>query len=267
MKSKYCFRQVKKVAILFKRRIISLKFNLLIKSVSGKIECESHVLVSKRPIYAQVAKICIESFCFYNKDKNVVVHTDLHTHSAMQTHVSGLIKKGRVRVVCDQNDNSTWQEQKIFLICQLVGTKDLFMDADLKWNSKLPSIYGITFFVNEFSLDEHYDFRQFLMCLKTMNRPLGSMKNTSFFTWHGKTPANSEVETLEMVYRSLLIESRLNPELATKLDLVRISEQLALSIWVEQFFQDEVYFLKVSDGLKDGSFVESSYFGATGSRF
>jgi hypothetical protein len=46
----------------------------------------------------------------------------------------------------------------------------------------------------------------------------------------------------------------------------RISEQIALSLLVEKL-NSPIYFLKESDGFKDGSFVESSYFGATGASF
>jgi hypothetical protein len=46
----------------------------------------------------------------------------------------------------------------------------------------------------------------------------------------------------------------------------RISEQLALSLFVEKLGQ-AIYFLKENDGHRDGSFLESSYFGATGSQF
>jgi hypothetical protein len=48
--------------------------------------------------------------------------------------------------------------------------------------------------------------------------------------------------------------------------IIRISEQIALSALVDVKNQ-EVNFLKKVDGYRDGSFVESSYFGATGSAF
>jgi hypothetical protein len=51
---------------------------------------------------------------------------------------------------------------------------------------------------------------------------------------------------------------------STKESLKRVSEQLCLSILVPE---SESNYLKDADSQFDGTFVESSYFGATGTRF
>jgi hypothetical protein len=141
------------------------------------------------------------------------------------------------------------------------------MDADLKWNSSLPVINGLTLFVNEFSLDEHPEFNEFLTSAISGQYKFGSMKNTSFLAWNGIEISSSERTSLLNIYDKIKAESEKYPELSNKLDSIRIAEQLALSIWTERIFPGQIHFLKESDGFRDGSFVESSYFGATGSHF
>ena len=48
--------------------------------------------------------------------------------------------------------------------------------------------------------------------------------------------------------------------------LERLREQIVISL-VSETWDKDIYFLKEKDSHMDGSFVESSYFGATGSTF
>jgi hypothetical protein len=92
------------------------------------------------------------------------------------------------------------------------------------------------------------------------------MKNTSFFTWSGYEPASN------LLTRVLKIEKDIH-EFATATGnfssswMARMSEQLALSLAVEEISELKIDYLKSADGFKDGAFVESSYFGATGATF
>ena len=218
---------------------------------------EAHLLVVKNAIYARVVKVCVETFCFHNRFTRVYIHTDAATDEAVKKCLKKLI----------QTEELTWQEHKLNLICNISGTKSIFMDADLKWNSSLPVINGLTLFVNEFSLDEHPEFNEFLTSAISGQYKFGSMKNTSFLAWNGIEISSSERTSLLNIYDKIKAESEKYPELSNKLDSIRIAEQLALSIWTERIFPGQIHFLKESDGFRDGSFVESSYFGATGSHF
>jgi hypothetical protein len=93
------------------------------------------------------------------------------------------------------------------------------------------------------------------------------MKNTSFFYWGNHNP---KPEYKDLIHEMMeeISKVTMNPDNPTEFNssTKRISEQIALSLLVEST-AEEIEFLKQSDGYKDGSFVESSYFGATGSSF
>ena len=93
------------------------------------------------------------------------------------------------------------------------------------------------------------------------------MKNTSFLYWGDYKPAVNDREFIigTMVKLKELCDSEIIPPEDT-VSIIRISEQIALSALVDVTNQ-EVNFLKQIDGFRDGSFVESSYFGATGAVF
>jgi len=260
-------RSIRRLGVDFRREIKSRNY---LKSLSAEFipdGSEAHLLVVKKAIYARVAKVCIETFCFHNRFTRVDVHTDAATYEVVKKCLRNLIKSQRVRVFIDQTEELTWQEQKINLICKISGSRSIFMDADLKWNSSLPVVNGLTLFVNEFSLDEHLEFNEFLTSAFTSQQKFGSMKNTSFLAWDGFEISSAQRISLANIYDKIKAESEKNPELSNKLDTIRIAEQLALSIWTERIFPGQIHFLKESDGFRDGSFVESSYFGATGSHF
>ena len=141
------------------------------------------------------------------------------------------------------------------------------MDADLKWNNPMPRIQNITLFVDEFKFNsnEFYSplfksdsFKRYFEC---------SMKNTSFFYWGEHNP-KAEYKDLIHEIMGEISNVTANPDNPTEFNSStrRISEQIALSLLVE-LTGEKINFLKQSDGYKDGSFVESSYFGATGSFF
>jgi hypothetical protein len=93
------------------------------------------------------------------------------------------------------------------------------------------------------------------------------MKNTSFFHWGTYKPSEGDKKQIESLMNKIEMttnnqENSIDFNSSTK----RISEQIALSLFVEKLNRS-IYFLKDSDGFKDGSFVESSYFGATGASF
>jgi hypothetical protein len=141
------------------------------------------------------------------------------------------------------------------------------MDADLKWNGPIPPIQNITLFVDEFKFKNN-DFYSPLFTNKFFERYIEcSMKNTSFFYWDDHDP-KAEYKTLIHEIMGEISKSTANPDNSTEFNSStrRISEQIALSLLVEAT-GEKVEFLKQSDGYKDGSFVESSYFGATGSFF
>lgn len=236
--------------------------------MQGQINLEANVLVVKKKEYSKIAQICVESFCFFNPQSVVKVHVDDETKYDVELSLSRLINMGRVYLEDVKNKETKWQIQKLDLICSLSGSSSLFMDADLRWNGPLPKIKGTTFFVNEYSLDDNEVYRLLLKSIFPDKQSFGSMKNTSIFSWGGysaESENRSRIYEIERKISDFLDDG--NPEVLKEEQVFRMSEQLALSLAVEEFPNIEIGFLKIKDGFKDGSFVESSYFGATGASF
>ena len=227
----------------------------------------THILIAKKEIYSKVAKICVESFLHHHPEGRVKLHVDTHTKKKTERVFKSKFFKERIQIVSLRDDSQTWQEQKISLILSMNGTKDVFMDADLRWNSKIDLPKAVTFYVNEFALAEKSPYRQLIYSLRGGKYFNATMRNTSFFTFAGVQISEKAKEDVNQLENEIL--AILNTEIVGKLDrssVVRLSEQLALSIASEDWGVN-VAALKENDGHKDGAFVESSYFGATGSTF
>ena len=92
------------------------------------------------------------------------------------------------------------------------------------------------------------------------------MRNLSFFTFYGFKLTDSQLEDIYITWNKVI-----NAQKSLDIDsesptIGRISEQLVLSIACENW-NNPIFALKDEDGLKDGKFVESTYFGVTGLEF
>lgn len=245
----------------------SLKFLYFPKSSVGQCEYLANLLVVKKPIYAGIAKVCVESFLHFNPFCYVVVHVDSNTHKEVSRKLRKLIKRGKVSLHLLEDQDSSWQELKLNLALSMKDTKEFFMDADLRWNGPIPNLDSPKFFVEEFSFQDREPYVSFI---NSKNWEFGknlSMKNTSFIYWGLSRPDAKSKQIVDrvMIYLEKYC-SEASMELIEKESLMRISEQVALSIVVD-YLKIPITFLKEVDGYRDGSFVESSYFGATGSIF
>ena len=261
------FRKFKSFYLQMSRFFLVRKYARSIRKEKGFDGQSAHILIVKKMIYVEMAEICFTSFLNFNRDSQVVIHCDGITFFKTQKSIKRLRLSGRINVLRDMRDDLSWQENKIDLILSLNGTNDFFMDADLRWNGSLPEIQGLTFFVKEFVFIDKSPYRQILHRLVPGGSSTTSMKNTSFFSFSGK---NIPVEFLNHVRQKnrdfeSLIELCDIGEL-DRLILNRLCEQIVLSVLVETW-EIDIFFLKKFDGHKDGLFVESSYFGATGSTF
>lgn len=232
---------------------------------SPQTEITGHVLVVKNQKYAQIARICVASFLHYHPISHVVIHCDSATFRSMKRNFKFGIHSSRVRIDCDQDDGKSWQDLKLQLILSLNGTPDFVMDADLKWNGPLGELKGVTFFVKETPFNSDKIYEALFEKLGIISKSNEFMKNTSFFSWNGITYTQEDVRYLKNLLSQIYQESKnLNVFPEEQASLIRISEQLALSLFIKD---TEATYLKVSDTQFDGSFVESSYFGATGTKF
>lgn len=237
------------------------------KSKVGNSKYLANLLVVKKPIYAGIAKICVESFLYFNPSCNVIVHVDSSTQNAVSKKLRKLVKRGKVSLHLLEDQDSSWQELKLNLALNMKNRNEFFMDADLRWNGPIPNLDAPKFFVEEFLFRNR---EPYLSLIRSKNWEFGqqiSMKNTSFIYWGSLQPDIEHQRIVERIMTYLVTYcNEASIELIEKESLMRISEQVALSILVD-YLKIPITFLKEVDGYRDGSLVESSYFGATGSVF
>jgi hypothetical protein len=243
----------------------TLRWNFGKASFVNHSELFGHLLIVKNSKYVPVARVCIASFLHFNPNAVIQIHCDSTTYSKTKSMVRLLSKRNQIQVRLDQTDHELWQLSKLKIIREISGTTQFYMDADLKWNGPLPLLKSTTFFVREFLLKSKPEYLQLLQKMNLRDLDQLSMKNTSFFSWCGhEAPEKVILQLFELWETMMNTIEEVNESEETKISLKRISEQLCLSILV---LDEESNYLKDSDAQFDGTFVESSYFGATGTRF
>jgi len=227
----------------------------------------AHMLVVKNISYAPVAKVCVQSFLKFHPNSNIVVHVDKITSARVARILKNEIAKGAIRLEPIMEEDRSWQESKISLICALEQSNNFYMDADLRWNGVLTISNSPTFFVAEFEIGTNLKYREAFELAKLSWVNKCEMKNTSFFSW-GNLWQDHQLK--QKVWENFIsIRNAVNAlplEDSLKLQLNRLSEQIALSASLNRI-DNSVEFLKLKDGQMDGSFLESSYYGATGTSF
>lgn len=223
-----------------------------------------HILVVNSIYYVLLAQICINSFLKHNPHFYFVIHTDSRLAQVLRKRFKFLIAFNRVEVIEDLDQELTWQRSKLGVILAMNGTKDIFMDADLRWNGPLIETQGITFYLREFSLGSSGLYTSAFPNYGLT--PDYHMYNLSFFTFGGNVLSASEIDAVLSLQQEIehLVSESLAP--ADILAIRRMSEQLALSIAVCRFSKS-INTLKLADQRNDRDFVESCYFGATGLTF
>ena len=227
----------------------------------------THLLVVKNPVYARLARTCVESFLHYHPNSQVIIHYDTRTWNALKRQLCllRLFRRGRLRFE-RLSDDPIWQESKLDIILSISGTNNIFMDCDLRWNgaAPLPSNRSILYFVKERALES---YKGVLEVLPSRFHSFGVslMKNTSVFSWSYLNLSDASKERVKAIW--LEFQSNCKQSYKPELQSVsRISEQIVLSILPDL----EGYpftFLKELDQQFDGSVCESSYYGASQGRF
>ena len=261
------FRVLKRYAKSLTSIVDSLKYRNSVARNHSSNDYIANLLVVKKPIYARLAKLCAESFLFYNPKCKVVVNVDSATELAVSTAFRKVMKKRDIEIRNIGENDKSWQDIKLSIIFKMQEPNEFFMDADLRWNGPIPTLNGLTFFVNEFKLKANPPYSKLLESSGWQSSREFTMKNTSFLFWGDYKPTVSDITFIDQAMRKIQDLCRkgvIPPEDA--ISIIRIIEQIALSALVDVRNQ-EVKFLKKVDGYRDGSFVESSYFGATGSAF
>lgn len=261
------YRLVRDTAKSAERNVTLIRQSFTVASNSSTSQLSANILIVRNPIYCKLAKVCVVSFLHFHPKSTIKIHVDSATVEKSRTTFKREISKNRVSLIVSKDESMTWQELKMLTVLGMEEDNEFFMDADLRWNGVLPEIKGVTFFVEEFMLQNKSPYAQMLTSPPLTEFHGASMKNTSFVTWGKYKITDAEKQRVMAIEKMIheTVNSQLVP-LDDKNFVRRISEQLALSLFVEKLGQ-AIYFLKENDGHRDGRFLESSYFGATGSQF
>lgn len=218
-----------------------------------------HFLVVKDKSYASLVQTAVESLLFHNSQMKVVVHCDSVTYSKTRKRLFLVSLKNRQKVhVVHSFSYQNWQTSKLELILSLNGTNDIFLDADTRVNASLPALTSTFFLVKDRPF--HRDL------VSRINASLDSnftddllSKNTTAFGWCGYSLTQDDIDFARKLFNFLLTELRGQPT-------ERLCEQFTMSLLVEHL-QIRCEYIKLLDRQFDKAVIESSYFGATSSRF
>jgi len=230
-------------------------------------EYTAHVLAVKSPNYARIGKIAVASFLYHNPKSKVVIHCDKSTKEKASFEFRHFLKRSRVQIVDVESENDTWQVQKINLLVAIARLEsNFYMDCDVRWNANLTLPDQCTIYVTEFKLREKSPYRELLPYLDFTNPNIEMLNTTFVYLYPGKF-MDLELECIVGFHDELV--RICNSGLVARLDvpqILRLSEQLGFSIFLAESGREFVA-LKSTDGHMDGSFLESSYYGATGVEF
>lgn len=227
----------------------------------------AHVLAVKNTKYLRIAKIGVASFLYHNSNSKVVIHCDNFTFLSAQNEFSYFIKRGNVTIVENGLSKHSWQEQKIQLFREIAPLEaNFYIDCDVRWNGSLTLSQSCTSYVVEFKLADKSPFRELLPSLN-LDDSHAEMLNTTFVYLYPGEFTDAELDQITYYHDEILKICKSG--IVAKLDIeqvARLSEQLSYSIFIANSGRKHIA-LKSHDGHKDGSFLESSYFGATGAEF
>ncbi len=264
-------RLIRKFESLHIQRKNSLDMSRWRESVSPTAkynEINAHIMLVRDVRYVKLAEICVISFLHFHPKAIITLHCDEPTLIHAKNTFHNEIDRGNVKVrALEEKNHRDWQEQKLELILAMSGTKDILLDADLRWNGAISeSIDKVFFLVMEFELRDKSPFREIASLFDFLPQD-SSMKNVSVFTFGGYQLTKKELTAIRSTmdtYREIIDSPTVG-----KLDKVavgRVIEQFALSACSETW-NIEISYIKESDAPMDGGIVESCYFGATGGTF
>jgi hypothetical protein len=252
------------VAVFLRGTAASQKIRWFLGGSEEKQFYKVHILATNSRNYVLLAETCVYSFLRMQQGSTFVIHVDPGLQRYARFRFRALIKREIVEIRLIDSGSHSWQATKLELILGMCGTQELFMDADLRWNSRLPSLYGLTSYLEEFEFGAALLPKELEVFLPDSQGI--RMMNLSFFTFSGVCigfDLHEETKELQTRINELISYHSENVEL---IKAARMSEQIALS-YILGKYSYKVNFLKVTDSRNDGSFVESCYFGATGLTF
>lgn len=245
-----------------------LRWKNTISSRPSTLEINAHIMLIRETTYVDLAEICVQSFFHHHPNANFILHCDDKTKDYVGTKFRKEIENGKVSLrVLGSEYGCDWQEQKLNLILKMSGTKEVFLDADLRWNGAIPNeLDEVLFLVKEFELKRKSPFREIRTQFDFTSSD-SAMKNLSIFSFGGYQLSEFDLNLIRKTmhqYREIVASSIVGN--LDKLAIGRVIEQFTLSVCSETWGK-EVAYIKEWDKPLDGGIVESCYFGATGGTF
>ncbi len=260
------FKSIRQFGKNLERKLTMLKWYFLKTKRSGS-QYTAHMLAVKNPIYLRIGRIAVASFLFHNPGSKVVIHCDKQTQVIAEKEFKFFIRKNLVSLSEVNSEGDPWQLQKIQLLIQISNLElNFYMDCDVRWNGNLDLPNLCTCYVREFKLKDKSPFRELIATLEVLE-PEAEMLNSTFAYLFPGSFYPDELNLMLQIYNDIL--GKCNSGVVADLDvnqIERLSEQLAFSIFLAHT-RRSFSALKSQDGHKDGRFLESSYFGATGAEF
>jgi hypothetical protein len=222
----------------------------------------THMITVSKKAYLKAAIRCANSIWFHSPEMRIVIHIDEHLAKHQKYLFRKLDRKDRIGIVLEASFDS-WQELKLKVILHDLGERDLFSDADLYWNTRIPVSNSGFFFAAENTYLNQDPYSQIIRDCGIQLEPESFMANSSFISL-GKFPNKEEfIEEVALNFKKIriqLLSKTYEEDVCIK--ILRLSEQLALSISINKHL-DHFKALKLSDRPMDGGSAESYYLGTT----
>lgn len=228
------------------------------------IENKCHFLVVKQPIYAKLSMYAIASLLYFNPQFEIVIHCDDKCKKSVLWRCR-LLLGSRCNINLIGGVVTDPMRNKALLLLTLQGTDDIFVDADTRFNGKLPRLSQITTLVKEFRMDEKPIWIRICRDIGIDSGKV-EMLNTSFFSWSGHTLDLNYV-TFQDFYDKFSSVHWTDISMEYSIEsqsLQRLVEQVFFSIVLSG---NKTNALKNFDTVADKGVIESTYFGASGYRF
>lgn len=261
--------QVKLLA--FKIYISLLFLKAYIKNRNTKVNSSwsAHILIVNNSQYIDLAKIASYSFLNHNKGVKLNIHTDVSLSSEINFKFKGAVKRGLVDITIHTEwKEEKWQVCKLDLLRLVAQNGDLYFDADTRWFTNFTPTKDPIFLVREYSLTSRFPYRNFIKTRFSNASQDWHMLNTSVVFFGTQLTKNEIfIEDIQEIHNDYLgFLDKLDLGEIDKLNLYRLTEQLAISVATQKNFS-EIGLLKEKDLIRDRKIVDSCYFGATGSKY
>jgi sulfur carrier protein ThiS len=235
---------------------------ILPRSNSQVNDSTLHILMMNKKEYVDTGVRCAGSFLDHNPGFRVSFYVDKENEGNLRRKIKRwkLSKISQVEVLPSEKP---WQLHKLEIILKNITSNDFFCDADLYWNGQVNQSLTPLCFVREEVLSENGTYKKLLEILGLTERSF-AMFNTSVVAL-GQFAQNESLrkEAIEIYTKIVEICEDSSISLDQRGKILRLSEQIALSIAFSYVFKGNLKFLKEIDSPMDGGVAESFYLGTT----